>query len=60
MTYQKVRKGNGKTARGSLNSVLEGKHYNRALRTHKVSTIFYHYPDAILLFIITDAVITSL
>ena len=45
---------------GSLNGVLEGKHYNRALRTHKVSTIFYHYPDAILLFIITDAVITSL
>ena len=34
---------------GSLNGVLEGKHYNRALRTHKVSAIFHHYPDAILL-----------
>jgi len=26
---------------GSLNGVLEGKHYNRALRTHKVITMFY-------------------
>ena len=34
---------------GSLNGVLEGKYYNRALRTHKVSTIFHHYPDSFLL-----------
>ena len=28
---------------GSVNGVLEGRHYNRALWTHKVSTIFHHY-----------------
>ena len=29
----------GLVGSGSLNGVLEGKHYNRALRTHKVSAI---------------------
>ena len=46
---------------GSLNGVLDGKHYNRALRTHKVNTSFRHYQHYfIVTIIITDAVITSL
>ena len=46
---------------GSLNGVLDGKHYNRALRTHKVSTSFRHYQRYfIVTIIITDTVITSL
>ena len=46
---------------GSLNSVLERKHYSRALRTHKVSTIFHYYQRYFsVTIIITDAVITSL
>ena len=46
---------------GSLNSVLERKHYSRALRTYKVSTIFHYYQRYFsVTIIITDAVITSL
>lgn len=46
---------------GSLSGVLDGKHYNTALRTHKVSTSFRHYQRYfIVTIIITDAVITSL
>ena len=46
---------------GSLNGVLEGKHYNRALRTHKVSTISHHYQRFFIVnIILIDAVITSL
>ena len=51
----------GGVGSGSLNGVLDGKHYNRALRTHKVSTSFRHYQRYfIVTIIITDAVITSL
>ena len=46
----------GIVASGSVAGVLQGKHYNRAIRTHKVTINFYQYYQVIYIYIKTFCV----